>query len=68
MGRYGAAVGIALLGLAPYIVLSTAALPLTPVLERALHSSRTVLQLADGLANAGYAVGAVVAAHLGQKL
>jgi MFS family permease len=68
MGRYGSAVAIALLGLAPYIVLSTAALPLTPVLERALSSSRTLLQLADGLANAGYAVGAVVAAYLGQKL
>jgi MFS family permease len=68
MGRYGSAVAIALLGLAPYIVLSTAALPLTPVLEHALHSSRTPLQLADGLANAGYAMGAVVAAYLGQKL
>jgi MFS family permease len=68
MGRYGAAVGIALLGLAPYIVLSTAAQPLTPVLQQALHAPRLDLQLADGLANAGYAVGAVVAAYLGQKL
>jgi MFS family permease len=68
MGRYGPAVAIALLGLCPNIVLSTAFSLLTPVLVRDLHTSRLLLQVAEGLSNAGYAVGAVVAAFLGQRL
>lgn len=66
MGRYGSAVAIALLGLAPNIVLSTAFGFLTPVLVADLHTTRMVLQLTEGMSNAGYALGAVVAAHLGQ--
>lgn len=66
MGRYGSAVAIALLGLAPNIVLTTAFSFLTPVLVTDLRTSRLVLQLAEGMSNAGYALGAVVAAFLGQ--
>lgn len=65
---YPAAVAIGLLGLCPYLVLTTAATQLTPVLTRDLGTTETSLQLVDGLANAGYALGAVVAAYLGQKL
>jgi MFS family permease len=66
-GRYGPAVLIALLGLVPDIVLTTAAAPLQPVLMKDLHAGRLGLQLAEGMSNAGYAVGAVVAAYLGQR-
>jgi MFS family permease len=66
-GRYGPAVLIALLGLVPDIVLTTAFTPLTEVLTEELHTTRLALQLAEGMSNAGYAVGAVVAAYLGQR-
>src|SRR6476469_2084684 len=65
---YPAAVAIGLLGLCPYLVLTTAVTSLAPVLTKALGTSEATLQLVDGLANAGYALGAVVAAYLGQKL
>jgi MFS family permease len=67
MGRYGPAVAIALLGLVPNIVLTTAFTPLVDVLTKELHTSALVLQLAEGMSNAGYAVGAVLAAYLGQR-
>ena len=66
-GRYAPAVAIALLGLAPNIVLTTAFTQLSPVLVRDLHTSTLAVQLAEGLSNAGYAVGAVIAAQLGQR-
>ena len=66
--RYGAGVAIALLGLCPYIVLTTASLPLQPVLEKDLHTSAQTLQLAGGMSNAGYALGAVIAAMLAQRI
>jgi predicted MFS family arabinose efflux permease len=66
-GRYGPAVLIALLGLVPDIVLTTAFTPLADVLTKDLHTSALVLQLAEGMSNAGYAVGAVLAAYLGQR-
>jgi MFS family permease len=67
MGRYGSAVLIALLGLVPNIVLTTAFAPMVPVLMRDLHATQLGLQLAEGISNAGYAVGAVLAAYLGQR-
>ncbi|MDQ1663437.1 MAG: hypothetical protein QOJ68_3417 [Blastococcus sp.] len=67
-GRYGPAVAIALLGLSPNIVLTTAFTPLTESLMKDLGASKVGLQLAEGLSNAGYAVGAVIAAYLGQRL
>lgn len=67
MGRYGPAVAIALLGLAPNIVLTTATTALSPVIVADLHTTKVGVQLAEGLSNAGYAVGAVLAAYLGQK-
>lgn len=67
MGRYGPAVAIALLGLAPNIVLTTATTALSPVIVADLHTTKVFVQLAEGLSNAGYAVGAVLAAYLGQR-
>lgn len=66
-GRYGLAVTLALLGLCPEIVLSTASLPLGPLISADLGSSTLQLQLTNGLSNAGYAFGAVLAAQLAQR-
>ncbi|MEX0428180.1 MFS transporter [Nocardioides sp. DS6] len=67
-GRYSLAVGIALLGLVPNVVLSTAFLPLQDVLTRALGGSTTGVSLALGLSGAAYAVGAVLAAQLALRI
>lgn len=67
-GRYGPAVLIVLLGLVPNIVLTTAFTPLTQVLVEDLRTTRLGVSLAEGMSNAGYAVGAVVAAYLGQRM
>ena len=67
-GRWSAAVAMALLGLGPFVVLSTASFPLSPVLRPELGASRAGLQLANGLANAAYALSVVVAADLVQRL
>jgi MFS family permease len=66
-GNYAAAVALALIALCPFIVLSTASQLLTPQLVKDLHASMFSVQLADGLANAGYAFGAVAAADLIQR-
>lgn len=65
---YPFVVALSLLALSPFIVLTTAADPLTIVLGKDLHTSMTTLQVGSGLANAGYALGAVVAADLAQRL
>ena len=67
-GRYPLAVGIALLGLAPNVVLSTAQLPVREAMAGDLHTSVATLGLASGLGSAGFAVGAVVAAQLALRL
>jgi len=67
-GRYPLVAAIALLGLCPYVVLSTVLLPLQQVLAAQLHASPTALQLAAGMSNAAYAVGAVSAAQAAQRL
>lgn len=70
-GRYPLAVGIALLGLGPNVVLSTAFLPLEKELSSSLGAGgvgSVGLELALGLSSAAYAVGAVLAAQLAQRL
>ena len=67
LGSYGLAVAIALLGLCPNIVLSTAAGSLSTTLAGDLGASPVQLQLGEGLSNAGYAFGAVLAAQLAQR-
>jgi MFS family permease len=66
-GSYGLAVAIALLALCPDLVLSTSFLPLSSVLVQDLHTSLTWLQVANGLSNAAFAIGAVVAAQLAPR-
>ncbi|MFR9804865.1 hypothetical protein ACL02T_21640 [Pseudonocardia sp. RS010] len=61
-GRYPASVAMALLALAPFIVLSTATTLLDDDLATDLDASRYGLPLAGALSNATYAFGAVAAA------
>jgi nucleotide-binding universal stress UspA family protein/MFS family permease len=57
-----------ILFLVPYLGLSSALQPLTPIIAGQLHMSEQALSLASGLANAGYAVGTVLAVQLAQLL
>jgi MFS family permease len=54
--------------LVPYLVLSAALQPLTPIIAHDLHMSLQAMSLASGMANAGYAVGTVLAVQLAQLL
>ena len=58
---------MALLGLGPFVVLSTASFLLTPAQQAELGATSSGLQLANGLANAAYAFFVVVAADLIQR-
>ena len=57
-----------ILFLVPYLGLSAALQPLSPIISAQLHMSPQTLGLASGLANAGYAVGTVLAVQLAQLL
>ncbi len=59
---------LVLLALCPYIVVTTAATLMQGSLLKDLHTSKTALQLASGMANAGYAFGAVLAVALIKRL
>jgi MFS family permease len=54
--------------LVPYLGLSAALAPLTPTIAEQLHMSAQTMSLGLGLANAGYAVGTVLAVQLAQLL
>ncbi len=54
--------------LVPYLGLSSALQPLTPIIAASLHVSVQTVSLASGLANAGYAVGTVLAVQFAQLL
>lgn len=64
---YVLAVALSLLALSPFIVLTTATAAVTDLVARSLGASTTTLEVASGLSNAGYALGAVVAADLAQR-
>jgi MFS family permease len=66
-GSYAMAVLVALAALSPQLVLSTALLPSAGDMARDLRTSQTALQLVNGLSNAAFAVGVVVAAQLAQR-
>jgi MFS family permease len=66
-GRYSATVGVALLALCPNIILTTAFPYLEQPITKALGISQLGAQTAEGLSNAGYACGAVIAAWLVQR-
>ncbi|MGH2890861.1 MAG: MFS transporter [Solirubrobacteraceae bacterium] len=61
---YPAAAALVVLALVPYLALSSALTPLTPVVGRRVGLSPQALQLAAGMANAAYAFGTVVAVQL----
>ena len=67
-GRYPAVAAMVVLFLVPYLVLSSALQPITPFIAGSLHLSPQAMSLAAGLANAGYAVGTVLAVQFAQHL
>src|SRR6201986_3682446 len=67
-GRYPAAAAMVVFALVPYLALSAALQPLTPIIAKDLHTSLQTMSLGSGLANAGYAVGTVLAVQLAQHL
>jgi MFS family permease len=67
-GRYPAAAAMVVFALVPYLGLSAALQPLTPMIGQQLHMSMQTMSLALGMANAGYAVGTVLAVQFAQLL
>jgi nucleotide-binding universal stress UspA family protein/MFS family permease len=67
-GRYAPSAAMVILFLVPYLGLSAALQPLTPYIASQLHMSPQAIALTGGLANAGYAVGTVLAVQLAQLL
>src|SRR4051812_36202312 len=67
-GRYPAAAAMVIFALVPYLGLSAALQPLTPIIGRQLHMSPQTMSVGFGLANAGYAVGTVLAVQFAQLL
>jgi hypothetical protein len=60
-GRYPAAASMVIFALVPYLALSAARQPLTPIIAHHLHMSLQAMTLGLGMANAGYAVGTILA-------
>jgi hypothetical protein len=67
-GRYPAVATMVMLALIPYLALSAALGPLTPIIAAHLHMSPQTMSLSSGLANAAYAVGTVLAVQFAQHL
>jgi MFS family permease len=65
-GRYPAVAAMVLLALIPYLALSAALEPLSPIIAAQLHTSTQAMALGSGLSNAAYAVGTVLAVQLAQ--
>lgn len=65
-GRYPAVAAMVLLALIPYLALSAALEPLTPIIGEQLHASAQTMSLGAGLSNAAYAVGTVLAVAFAQ--
>jgi MFS family permease len=67
-GRYVAVATMVMCALVPYLALSAALDPLTPIIGEQLGMSAQTLSLSSGLANAAYAVGTVLAVQFAQHL
>ena len=67
-GRYPATAAMVIFALVPYLALSAALQPITPIIARDLHTSLQTMSLSSGMANAAYAVGTVLAVILAQHL
>jgi MFS family permease len=63
-GRYPVVASMVVSALVPYLVLSGALQPVAPIIAQQLHMSAQAMQLTLGMANAGYAIGTVVAVQL----
>jgi MFS family permease len=59
---------MAVSALVPYLVLSAALQPLSPIIAKDLHMSAQEMSLTLGLANAAYAIGTVLAVQLALRL
>ncbi|WP_037911151.1 MFS transporter [Actinacidiphila yeochonensis] len=67
-GRYPAVAAMVVFALVPYLALSAALGPITPLIARELHMSPQAMNVTTGMANAGYAVGTVLAVQFAQLL
>ncbi|HET7053995.1 MAG TPA: MFS transporter [Solirubrobacterales bacterium] len=67
-GRYFVVAAMVMLALIPYLALSAALGPVTPIIAEQLHTSLQTLSLGSGLSNAAYAVGTVLAVMFAQHL
>src|ERR1700689_2244611 len=67
-GRYAAVATMVMFALIPYLALSAALGPLTPIIAKQLHTSLQTMSLSSGLANAAYAAGTVLAVQFAQHL
>ena len=67
-GIYPAAATMVVCALVPYLALSAALGSVTPIIAQQLHMSLQTMSLASGLANAGYAMGTVLAVAFAQHL
>src|ERR1700730_17388674 len=67
-GRYPAVAAMVMFALIPYLALSAALGPLTPIIAKQLHMSAQTMSLGSGLGNAAYAVGTVLAVQFAQHL
>jgi MFS family permease len=67
-GRYPAAASMVIFALVPFLALSAALQPLTPIIAHQLHMSLQAMTLGSGMANAGYALGTVLAVQFAQHL
>lgn len=65
-GRYPAVAAMVLLALLPYLALSGALEAVTPIIGEQLHASAQTLSFGNGLSNAAYAVGTVLAVSFAQ--
>ena len=67
-GRYPAAAAMVMFALIPYLALSAAIGPVTPLIGRDLHISPQAMSVGSGMANAAYAAGTVMAVYFAQLL
>ncbi|MGH2914947.1 MAG: MFS transporter [Solirubrobacteraceae bacterium] len=67
-GHYPAAAAMVMSALIPYLALSAAIGPITPIIAHGLHMSLQEMSLASGMGNAAYAVGTVLAVQFAQLL
>jgi MFS family permease len=65
---YPAAVGLVVFSLIPFLALTSALQPLSPVLSRSLHLSTGALQLTSGMSDGAYAIGTVLAVQFAARL